>query len=473
MKKLLAIILSLAMVLSLVACGNSAPAAATEAKEPAQAPAEVQPEAQAPASEEPIELTWWTYYGDANLGYLQTSVDKFNEMQDKYHVTVEFQGNQVECIAKIESTKQENLPDIFNGGVEDVGTFAAADYCKPLQYFVDKDTVGWPELEGTWDGLVASYSDPDGNLIGYPNGYSYYCIWYNATMFKEAGIDPNTLTSFEDLYEVSKALVDGGYCTYGIGFHPVGYYVNGALTREGIKAYNNDNGWTGERITECLYSEDTAAYDALHTMLEVYQKMSAEKLMVPYGANWQNEVLPMMSENDCAMVMVTIAGATKVIAAAGDKWEVGVMPMLSCTKEGRLTSEPAGGTGIYVANTGDEERMQGAYEFIKFMSEADQAAHFAVSTGYLAPNSQAYESEMYQEFMKNVLPAVEGIYDSLENANESGFYPYIPICNEMVTNNLLMVQTVCNDPNADIDAAIKTAEDSIQEAVDMYNLANP
>ena len=471
MKKFLSMILALSMVLSLTACGSKTETPATTST-PAATTSTPAATTSTATSDEPIELVWWTYYGEAQQSYLQTSIDKFNESQSKYHVTMLYQGSQSEAIAKLEATAQENLPDIFNFGVEDVGTCDAADYCMPLQYFLDKDTEGWPELEGTWSGLRASYSNPDGDLIGYPCGYSYYCIWYNADMFKEAGIDASDVTSFEALYDTCKTLVDGGYCTYGIGFHPVGYYVNGAITREGLKAYNNDNGWSGEAITECLYTKDQNVYDSLYTMLEVYQKMGAESLMVPYGSNWQTEVIPMMADGDCAMLMVTISAYTRVRDAAAGNFEIGIMPMFSCTSDGKLTSEPAGGTGIFVANTGNEEKMQGAYEFIKFMSEADQAADFAIKTGYLAPNEQAYNSAAYQEFLTNELPAAEGVYDSLENANESGYYPYIPICNEMVLNNYAMVEAVASNPNASIDEAIKTAEASIQEAIEMYNLSN-
>ena len=42
----------------------------------------------------------------------------------------------------------------------------------------------------------------------------------------------------------------------------------------------------------------------------------------------------------------------------------------------------------------------------------------------------------------------------------------------MVLNNYAMVEAVATNPNASIDEAIKTAEASIQEAIEMYNLAN-
>ena len=117
--------------------------------------------------------------------------------------------------------------------------------------------------------------------------------------------------------------------------------------------------------------------------------------------------------------------------------------------------------------------MQGAYEFIKFASTADQAAFFAVSTGYLAPNQQAYDSAAYQDFKTNTWPAVSVVYDSLAKSDDSANNPYIPISNEMKAANKLMIETVSSDPNADIAAVIQTGYESIQEAIDLYNLSNP
>lgn len=171
MKKFLALLLALAMALSLVACGAK--------DEPAPSP----------EPGEPIELVWWTYFGDTNIGYLQNILDRYNASQTKYHATIEYQGSQAEMNAKIGSTAQSELPALFSGAVENVAMYASSDYCTPLQSFIDSDAEGWPELEQTWGSIRAAYQDNDGNQVGYPTGYSYGGIFYNADMFEQAGIN--------------------------------------------------------------------------------------------------------------------------------------------------------------------------------------------------------------------------------------------------------------------------------------------
>jgi len=317
--RILAAGMAAAMTLSLAACGGSASTAEPTASSAVET---VTPEATSEAASGDVtEVTWWTYFGDKNIGYLQNIIDDFNNSQNQYHVAIVYQGNQMECNAKLQSTEKENLPAMFSGAVEDVAMYANSDFCVPLQKYVDADTEGWQELDDTWDALRSAYSDGQGNLIGYPIGYSYPNIFYNADLLKKAGVDPASIQSFDDLYDASKTIVDGGFATYGIGFFANGAMFNVALGREGVQAYNNENGLNGQPVTECLYDSDTTVHDSIYNMLSIYQKMGAEKLCVPYGADYQSEIIPQMASGDCAMMMGVISMTTKVLDAAAGNFE--------------------------------------------------------------------------------------------------------------------------------------------------------
>ena len=160
--RILAAGMAAAMTLSLAACGGSASTAEPTASSTVEAAA---PEATSEAAGGDVtEVTWWTYFGDKNIGYLQNIIDDFNNSQNQYHVTIVYQGNQMECNAKLQSTEKENLPAMFSGAVEDVAMYANSDFCVPLQKYVDADTEGWQELDDTWDALRSAYSDGQGNL---------------------------------------------------------------------------------------------------------------------------------------------------------------------------------------------------------------------------------------------------------------------------------------------------------------------
>ena len=458
MKKILALILALVMALSLVACGKE--------KDPT--------EDWGPEPEGTIEVTIWTFFGETVKNQYQEIIDAFNASQTKYRVTCEAQGSQAEMNAKIASTDQSELPAMFHGAVENVAMYANEDYCVPLQEFIDLEKKGtWKELDDTWKAIRTAYQDKDGKQIGYPQGYSYPGIYYNKDMFTKAGIDATKdLKSFEDLYTISKKLVNGGYTTYGIGFHPDGFYFNAALGREGIMYYDNDNGYKGT-IEHCLYTSDSTVNNAVKTMLGVYQKLHAENLCIAYGSNYQKEIIPQLADGSCAMLMGVVSMTGKVLTAVGDNFEVGIIPMLSATDAGKRTGEPNGGTGGFICNNGNKWAQKGAYEFIKFASSADEAGYFASVTGYLATKTDAYNSEVYQDYVKNTFPDIAVVYESLAKADSSARSPYIPISNEMEAANRAAIQAAASNPDADLDAIIQKDCDTIQEAIELYNLSNP
>ena len=316
MTKKVALIVAAAMMAGLTGCGNgevTQTAGTTQEAQAQASAAQTTTTEQTQPAGEPAEVVWWTYFGDTNIGYLQNVIDAFNESQQDYHVTIEYQGKQSEMNAKIQSTAQEDLPALFSGAVENVAMYANADYCADLQQFIDKDTEGWKELDDTWDAIRSAYCDNEGNQVGYPIGYSYPGVYYNADMFKEAGIDLASVKSYSDLYEVSKKLVDGGYTKYGIGFHADGFYFNAALGREGLQAYDNNNGLGADAITKCLYTSDEKVDAAITNMLGVYQKLHAESLCVPYGSDYQAEIIPQLASGDCAMMMGVVSMTTKVL----------------------------------------------------------------------------------------------------------------------------------------------------------------
>ena len=474
MKKFFALFLALAMTMSLAACGakeDPAPSASSAPAASSAAPAD--PRADwGPEPTGTTEVMVWTFYGEANKGYLQTIADEFNASQDKYHVVIEAQGSQAEMNAKIQSTSQDELPAMFHGAVENVAMYDAADdYCVPLQEFIDMDEEGWSELENTWGAIRTAYQNDKGEQVGYPQGYSYGGLFYNKEMFEAAGIDATKILTMDDLYAAAEKLVKEGHTTYGTSFHTDGFYFNAILGREGIAYYDNNNGYSG-KITKCLYEDDATVNNAIKSMLSVYQNLHTNNYCVPYGADYNKEIIPMMADGSCASMMGVVSMTTKILKAVDGKFTVGIVPLPSATANGKRTGEAAGGTGNFIGNCSNKWAQQGAYEFIKFASGAEQAGYFATATGYLAPNSDAYNSDVYTAYLNETFPAISVVYDSLNGSDASAANPYIPISNEMKSANKLAIQTVAADPAASIDGAIKTACETIQEAIDLYNLSN-
>jgi len=59
---------------------------------------------------------------------------------------------------------------------------------------------------------------------------------------------------------------------------------------------------------------------------------------------------------------------------------------------------PAGGNSVMLVSTGDPERVEAAWKFIKFCTSGEGAAVVAETTGYIPPNTAA--NEMLGDFYK-------------------------------------------------------------------------
>lgn len=77
------------------------------------------------------------------------------------------------------------------------------------------------------------------------------------------------------MYDASKTIVDGGFATYGIGFFANGAMFNVALGREGVQAYNNENGLNGQPSPNACMTATRRCMIPSINMLSIYQKMGA------------------------------------------------------------------------------------------------------------------------------------------------------------------------------------------------------
>ncbi len=160
MKKLLAILLSLVMVLSLAACG---------AKEEAPATTEA-PKAETPETEAPAELSYMdqliadaqaegtlVVYGSCEEEYLAVACEKFEEL---YGIEVQYQRLSTgEVQSKVEEENGTPSGDVWFGGTTDPYNVCAAEGL--LEAY---------EAQNASHLLGDAYKDPDGNWYGIYKG---------------------------------------------------------------------------------------------------------------------------------------------------------------------------------------------------------------------------------------------------------------------------------------------------------------
>jgi raffinose/stachyose/melibiose transport system substrate-binding protein len=234
MKKLLALILALAMTLSLVACGgdNSSTGGDTNTNDSSAAGTDADTTGGTTSSSgDSIRLVNGKIEIDAQLKELATMYEE----ETGVHVEIESMGGGVDIQGTLKGYYQaDNMPDIFvNGG--------ATDFANWTGLLEDMSDQAWAS------DTDAAYVDENGT-IGFPYTTEAVGLAYNADILEQAGIDPSTLTSpsaiqaaFETLDSQKDALgltAVVGYCAevaslyWSTGNHLFANYLDGGLDRD-------------------------------------------------------------------------------------------------------------------------------------------------------------------------------------------------------------------------------------------------
>jgi sn-glycerol 3-phosphate transport system substrate-binding protein len=234
-----------------------------------------------------------------------------------------------------------------------------------------------------------------------PFNISNPVLFYNKRMFAVAGLDPEKPpVSLDELRADSEAIVRSGAATYGIaldsGFDSGGgWYIEQWFAKAGELYADNQNGRTA-RATQVLYNSSAG-----QSLLTTMQTMINDGLAVNVGDNstsgFDNLLKLVDSAEPAAMTIATSAsiGPVLTILAGGqfpqitnDDVGVGVMPGPD-GKPGALV----GGASLWVVDSGDDVRTAATWDFVTYLTAAQQQSEWSAATGYVPVRTDALTLE--------------------------------------------------------------------------------
>ena len=462
MKKILALILTLVMVLSLVACGEK----------PVDDPVEEDTsiilqegnEYGAPAGR--VLVMYWSTYGSSTAEFVDVIIKEFNEMQDEYWVVREYNGGYYDQIAKLMATEQKDLPALCNSSSETVGAYLHSGIIKMVQDYIDADPTYDRELYAP---LTATYGNADG-MIGYPIGLSQSGFFYNKTVFDKAGIDPTSLKSFEDIYEASLKICGEGHAKYALSEEHSGIWANYAFHREGFYTVDNENASAG-LPTKCLYDDNSNGFaDIVKQYYTQWADLAAGGYVFPVGSSKKDELEPAMAAGDLAMMITTNSSYKRIKEACeANGMEVGFQPQYSITENGKKSGFCTSGNGMFIIDNGKTKSMQGAYEFLKYFTSVEVQLQWNQDTSYMPMYKEIYEHPDFQATLSWRPSFDQNIKDFLAG-DDSAFYAFTATNNEYTLAQQTCLEAVCN--GTPVDDAIAQMVTSINDAFELYNMAN-
>ena len=448
MKKLLALMLAMILCFGLCACGGS------EEEEDENLGGTT-------------EISLWFSYGSLSQAYLDEIVDEFNLSQDEYFVKVQNAGSVSEVRTKLDSTlNKEDYPDLLCGTTVATAYYEAADYIKNVQDFVDKEETDW--TTGIFENVRAVYSDSEGNLLGYPLGVSCSGYWVNVDAVTAAGYTLEDLTSFEKIIEVATAIVDKGICEYGVSYmgSDGGMELVDMLTIQGVDYVDNNNGYDGKPSKSLLMKGET--YEAYKKAAGLFAKSFETGVAMPYTTVVSTSAFPKYNDGQLAMLYATNSWGHYVFDAEPE-FEYAFIPSVGVDENAKYKGQAiCEGSGLYMCNTENEKKMQGAYEFIKFVAQPEMQSIYCQGLGYVPYTDEAVAQEDYQEWMQEYLPSAQGIIDKLKSSSSELRTPYVEFFDEMQTVTKTLNSYISNDPTGDIEDYMKKAADEFEEGIEIW-----
>lgn len=450
MKRCMALLLVLVMVAG-VLCGCGGSGSGSEGS----------PEKEVAEEGGKVKLTLWSTYGTYGTRYMNTLIEKFNASQDQY-VLESSSGLDASTIrAKMQSSKVENYPSLICGTSTTMTAYAEAEYVVPLQQFLDADSEDWNA--GMFDAVRYAYSDQEGKMIGYPVGVSCNGYLINVDLLTEAGYTLDDLTSFEKIVEIATKAVKNGICKYGLAFYN-GVDILDMMTMQGADIVDGGNGHSGE-VTKSVLMEGES-YASISKAVALISQMYRDGVALDYG--YGSDCSSIFKANDLLFWKCTNSSTHNVFTAnSAIQWafipSVGIDD--NAKFKGNALSE---GTGIFICNTGNEKEMQGAYEFIKFLSQPENQNEFAQGIGYLPYTQEAMEQ--YLPWAETNFPSAEKLLNMMAASPKELQLPYVAVGGEINLAFADLLGGLSVNPEGDTDAYIQDAEDAINAALKIYEM---
>ena len=261
-RRVFSVMLSLILVLAMLAgCGNN-----TADKSSSTQPANSQGNAsgdKTPAAAGPVIITYGLWDSNQAVGFEKMAAE-FTEKNPGIKIEIQLNGWSDYWTALDAAASAGTLPDTFWMHSNNFYRYASNDMLMTMDDLIaSSDKI---DLNNYPEGLVALYNH-NGKQYCIPKDFDTIGLWYNKTMFDEAGLEyPDETWTWDDLYEAAKKLTKPDKSQYG--------FLAALHNQEGFYNFIYQNGGT------VITPDKKSGYDDPRTIeaMEFYVKFVKEGL---------------------------------------------------------------------------------------------------------------------------------------------------------------------------------------------------
>ena len=353
-------------------------------------------------------VSFWHAMDGKNAEELTKLVDQFNQKNTgKITVKATYAGKYDDVITKYKAAIQsKSTPDVIQ--IYDIGTrfMIDAKQTVPMQSFIDRDKLDVSDLQPN----ITGYYSVDDKLNSMPFNTSMPVMYYNKTLFKKAGLDPEKPpTTIEEIRTAADKLAkkNGGPADYGFGAAIYGWLLEQFIATSGAEYCDKGNG-REDKATKVLFDQGETI-----DVVTWWQKMVKDGVAANTGRDTKAAQAAFKS-GQLAMTLEStgqLGGFSSAFKDAG--WELGAAnyPRVKAGDAGPII----GGASLWINGVGHEEANQeAAWQFVKFLAEPKSQAGWHTGTGYFPISKGALNEPVDVEYRKNN-PLFDVAVKQLEN----------------------------------------------------------
>ncbi|MGO1955595.1 ABC transporter substrate-binding protein [Microbacterium sp.] len=347
-----------------------------------------------------VTLTWWTGQADQAQTILEGLADEFE--QEHPNVTIEMSSG-----APSTEDLLQKLSSSFAGGTYPDISYAFGSWASELagsdrtlditDRLNDDPDVGWEEFSGA----ARATAQPEGGAtIGFPAVVDNISLIYNKTVFDAAGVDyPTQDWTWEDFREAAAELTDPATKTYGYGYSVSGseettwqfwphLWQRGGQILDGSEAtFDSQEGVDALTFLREMAVEDESVY--------------LDQTDTKFGQFFASDQIGMITSGPWTLYDLQTAGT-----------DYGVVPLPGTDGDHTTIS----GADIWVMfDHEDPNREHWSYEFMSWLTAAEQDVRWNVVYGNLPLRESETETPEFQEQVEQ-MPGLDVMAANSENA---------------------------------------------------------
>jgi len=306
-----------------------------------------------------MNIVMWSAMGGNNGEVLDELIDEFNQSQEDIYAEVQFQGPYEESGPQLTASLQAgHAPDIMMLADTFWGRFLLNDVLEPLDDYFTDDFNRSHYMEQLFDEGVAG-----GSPYWLSYGRSTPLFYYNKDYFEQAGLPDRGPETWDELRDWSSELNQ--------------LQVSGAALP--VQAFNSGDDWP---FMAAVWQFGGRISEGLDVMIDQEGAVEAGNWLQQYIFSDGYGYLAQSPTTDFgAGVVATMIGSTASLAGiySEAEFEVGT----AFLPQQQTHGVPTGGMGFSLFKDAPQERKEAAFEVLKFLGRADNAAAWTLGTGYM------------------------------------------------------------------------------------------